>query len=124
MSLPSFCQTGITTNNYYEVIGVPKHIMAKMVKDIKEGDIAKEEVKVLTEQATYQQQYIATTDSINALLKLQFSNCESVLEQKDKYLQSINLQLQKTEKKVGNQKGWMKGLTIALTISAILFVAK
>jgi len=119
-SLPSFCQTDTTINetdtNLIEVVCIPKSVMINVIKDLKEGDIAKEEVAVLNEQIELQNKYTQKCDLALISLKIQVVNCQSSLDDAANIGLSYKLRLDKVERKLTHKKKWVKILlSVALT---------
>lgn len=91
--------------------------MINVVKDLKEGDLAKEEVAILNEQISLQNTYIEQSDSVKNVLKEQALFFINANDEKEAYLTTCRLQLEKANKKTQRQSSWLKGLGIALVIS-------
>ena len=128
MSLQGFSQTAIKdTNNTalpdttisdpYEVICTPKYIMVQVIKDLKDYDIAKEELDAITQQFELQTTYIDQQDSVVANLKKQNINLGSMLQESSELTDTYKLQLDKVARENEKKKSWIKGLAIALLIS-------
>ena len=118
--MPSFCQTDTTSNKtdttFKGIVCIPKSVMIKVVRDLKEGDIAKEEVAILNEQIELHNKYIEKSDLTIATLKNQLVNCQTSLTESVNIGSSYKLRLEKVEKKSANKDGWIKGLAIAVGI--------
>lgn len=129
----SFCQSDITSNDdstsyditfvdSSEVIGVPRYIMLNVIRDLNEGDVAKEQVDMLTEQLVLQAQLLDKQDSINAGYRKQIIQWKSISDDKDAYLDSYKLQLDKTSRELKKEKQWNNVLKFTQTISTILLI--
>ena len=110
-----FCQNDIQSNDdstsydasfidSTEVIGIPRYIMLNVIKDLNEGDVAKEQVDMLTEQLVLQAQLLDTQDSINAGYRKQINQWKSISDDKDAYLDSYKIQLDKTARELKKSK--------------------
>ena len=133
MTSQSFCQSDITSNDdstsyditfvdSSEVIGVPRYIMLNVIRDLNEGDVAKEQVDMLTEQLVLQAQLLDKQDSINAGYRKQIIQWKSISDDKDAYLDSYKLQLDKTSRELKKEKQWNNVLKFTQTISTILLI--
>jgi hypothetical protein len=91
--------------------------MVNVVKDLKEGDLAKEEVAILNEQITLQNLYIEQSDSLQKVLKAQALFFINANDEKDGYLTAYKLRLEKADRNTQKQSSWIKGLGIALVVS-------
>lgn len=129
-SLQGFSQVAITdTNNTafpdttisdpYEVICTPKYIMVQVIKDLKDYDIAKEELDAITQQFELQTTYIDQQDSLVVSLKNQCSNIGNMLQESSQLADTYKLRLDKVERKSVKKDGWIKGLAIGLVVSII-----
>ena len=120
MSLPSFCQTDTLNNastvSTKEIVCIPKSVMIKVVKDLKEGDIAKEEVAVLNQQIELYNKYAEKSDLVIINLKNQVTNCQTSLTESLNIGSSYKLRLEKAERKSANKDVWIKSLAIAFGI--------
>lgn len=112
----------ITFVDSSEVIGVPRYIMLNVIRDLNEGDVAKEQVDMLTEQLVLQAQLIDKQDSINAGYRKQIIQWKSISDDKDAYLDSYKLQLDKTSRELKKEKQWNNVLKFTQTISTILLI--
>lgn len=90
--------------------------MIKVVKDLKEGDIAKEEVVLLNEQIELCNKYQEKSDLVIVNLKNQVANCQTSLTESINIGSSYKLQLEKLERKSANKNVWIKSLAIAVGI--------
>ena len=133
MTSQSLCQSDITSNDdstsyditfvdSSEVIGVPRYIMLNVIRDLNEGDVAKEQVDMLTEQLVLQAQLLDKQDSINAGYRKQIIQWKSISDDKDAYLDSYKLQLDKTSRELKKEKQWNNVLKFTQTISTILLI--
>ena len=111
----SFCQSvtmsnddstsyDITFVDSAEVIGIPRYIMLNVIRDLNEGDVAKEQVDMLTDQLVLQAQLLDKQDSINAGYRKQIIQWKSISDDKDAYLDSYKLQLDKTSRELKKEK--------------------
>lgn len=133
MTSQSFCQKDTTSNNdstsyigtftdSSEVIGIPRYIMLNVIKDLDEGDIAKEQVDNLTEQLILQAQLFDKQDSINAGYKKQIIQWQNISQDKDSYLDSYKLQLDKTSRELKKEKRWNDILKFTQTLTTIALI--
>ena len=133
MTSQSFCQNDIQSNDdstsydasfidSTEVIGIPRYIMLNVIKDLNEGDVAKEQVDMLTEQLVLQAQLLDTQDSINAGYRKQINQWKSISDDKDAYLDSYKIQLDKTARELKQSKILNNFLQLTRTITTILLV--
>lgn len=129
----SFCQNDITSNDdstsydgtfidSTEVIGIPRYIMLNVIKDLNEGDVAKEQVDMLTEQLVLQAQLLDTQDSINAGYRKQINQWKSISDDKDAYLDSYKIQLDKTARELKIEKRWKNILQFTQVITTIALI--
>jgi hypothetical protein len=112
----------ITFTDSTEVIGIPRYIMLNVIRDLNEGDVAKEQVDMLTEQLVLQAQLLDKQDSINAGYRKQIIQWKSISDDKDAYLDSYKLQLDKTSRELKKEKQWNNILKFTQTISTILLI--
>lgn len=105
-----------------EVIGIPRYIMLNVIRDLNEGDVAKEQVDMLTEQLVLQAQLLDKQDSINQGYRKQIIQWKSISDDKDAYLDSYKLQLDKTSRELKKEKQWNNVLKFTQTISTILLL--
>lgn len=133
LTSPSFCQNDITSSNdsstydatfvdSSEVIGIPRYIMLNVIRDLNEGDVAKEQVDMLTEQLVVQAQLLDKQEAINENYKKQINQWKSISDDKDAYLDSYKLQLDKTSRELKKEKQWNNILKFTQTISTILLI--
>lgn len=133
MTSQSFCQSDITSSDdstsysatfidSNEVIGIPRYIMLNVIRDLNEGDVAKEQVDMLTDQLVLQAQLLDKQDSINAGYRKQIIQWKSISDDKDAYLDSYKLQLDKTSRELKKEKQWNNILKFTQTISTILLL--
>lgn len=129
----SFSQNVITSNDdstlydpsfvdSTEIIGVPRFIMLNVIRDLNEGDVAKEQVDMLTEQLVLQAQLLDKQDSINAGYKKQIVQWQNISQDKDVYLDTYKLQLDKTARELKKSKILNNILQLTQTITTILLV--
>jgi hypothetical protein len=112
----------ITFVDSAEVIGIPRYIMLNVIRDLNEGDVAKEQVDMLTDQLVLQAQLLDKQDSINAGYRKQIIQWKSISDDKDAYLDSYKLQLDKTSRELKKEKQWNNVLKFTQTISTILLI--
>lgn len=133
MTSQSFCQSVTMSNDdstsidatftdSTEVIGIPRYIMLNVIRDLNEGDVAKEQVDMLTEQLVLQAQLLDKQDSINQGYRKQIIQWKSISDDKDAYLDSYKLQLDKTSRELKKEKQWNNVLKFTQTISTILLL--
>lgn len=133
MTSPSFCQNDITSSDdsstydatfidSSEVIGIPRYIMLNVIRDLNEGDVAKEQVDMLTEQLVLQAQLLDKQEAINENYKKQINQWKSISDDKDAYLDSYKIQLDKTSRELKKEKNWNNILKFTQTISTILLI--
>ena len=87
-----------------------------------EGDVAKEQVDMLTEQLVVQAQLLDKQEAINENYKKQINQWKSISDDKDAYLDSYKLQLDKTSRELKKEKQWNNILKFTQTISTILLI--
>lgn len=93
--------------------------MVKVIKDLKEGDIAKDEVIILNEQIILQNLYNIKCDSALLITKNQVENYQNAINECTNINLSYKTQISKLEQKLSNKNGWIKGLIFTLGISII-----
>ena len=82
--------------------------MLNVIRDLNEGDVAKEQVDMLTEQLVVQAQLLDKQEAINENYKKQINQWKSISDDKDAYLDSYKLQLDKTSRELKKEKQWVK----------------
>lgn len=113
----SFCQTATESDS---LIILPKQIVLNMITDIKKGDDAVEENKMLEEQLILQAQYVDQADSSIFYYKKSLTMLSKIAEDKEQYIESYKLQLDKTARKCEKQRKWINYLLVGLGTSLII----
>ena len=113
----SFCQTATESDS---LIILPKQIVLNMITDIKSGDDAKEENEMLEEQLILQAQYVDQADSLVAHYKRNLVTMVQISEEKEQYIDSYKLQLDKVSRKSEQQRKWINYLLIGFATSFII----
>ena len=113
----SFCQTATESDS---LIILPKQIVLNMITDIKSGDDAKEENEMLEEQLVLQAQYVDQADSLVAHYKRSIVTMIQISEEKEQYIESYKLQLDKVSRKSEQQRKWINYLLIGFATSFII----
>lgn len=93
-----------------------------MIIDIKNGDDAIEENEMLEEQLILQAQYVDQADSLVAHYKNNIITLMKISEEKEEYIDTYKLQLDKTARELKKEKQWTNILKITQTISTILLI--
>ena len=93
-----------------------------MISDIKAGDDAKEEKEMLEEQLVLQAQYVDQADSAIAYYKKTVAVWKKISDEKEQYIDTYKLQLDKTSRELKKEKMWNNVLKFTQTISTILLV--
>ena len=115
----SFCQTATESDS---LVILPKYMVLNMITDIKTGDDAKEENEMLEEQLILQAQYVDQADSLVAHYKKNIITLMKISEEKEDYIDTYKLQLDKTSRELKKEKQWTNILKITQTISTILLI--
>ena len=113
----SFCQTATENDS---LIILPKQMVLNMITDIKKGDDAIEENEMLEEQLILQAQYVDQADSLTAHYKKSLATMMRISEEKEMYIDTYKLQLDKTARKCEKQCKWINYLLIGLGTSLII----
>lgn len=122
MTSAGICQSVTTSNDSSEIIGIPRYIMLNVIKDLDECDITNREVELLREQYVMHTQLINKHDSINDGYRKQIIQWKTMSDDKDAYLDSYRLQLEKTSKELKREKQWNNFLKFTGTITTILLI--
>lgn len=105
-----------------EVIGIPRYIMLNVIRDLNEGDVAKEQVDNLTEQLVLQAQLLDKQEAINENYRKQINQWKSISDEKDGYIDSYKLQLDKTARELKIEKRWKNMLQFTQVITTIALI--
>lgn len=113
----SFCQTATESDS---LIILPTHVVLSMITDIKTGDDAREENEMLEEQLVLQAQYVDQADSAVAFYKKNLAIMAKISEEREQYIDTYKLQLDKVSYKSEKQRKWINYLLIGLGTSLII----
>ena len=91
-----------------------------MIVDIKDGDSAKEENAMLEEQLELQMEYVDQADSVVAHYKKNLAVMAKISEEREQYIDTYKLQLDKCAAKCTKQRKWIDYLLIGLATSLII----
>jgi hypothetical protein len=91
-----------------------------MITDIKNGDDAKEEKEMLEEQLVLQGQYVDQADSLVEHYKKSLAVMNKISDEKEDYIQTYKLQLDKVARKSEQQRKWINYLFIGFATSLII----
>jgi hypothetical protein len=119
MSLQSFCQTATSTKDPNDLVCFPRYILGAIIKDLKDGDYAKEEVFLLNNQISLHTEYIIQQDSSNKLLRQHNIYLSGLVDDKDTQINNLTSQLNQTNRDYDKRGYWIKGLAIGLGASII-----
>ena len=114
------CQPVTSPSDSTKLIGVPHWILKNVIKDLNEGDVAREQVVALNEQIEYQQKYVTLSDSVNKIYRKQIVEWQNISQDKDQYITSYKLQLDKVARQSENRRKWLSYFVIAFTSTLII----
>jgi hypothetical protein len=95
-------------------------MVLNMITDIKKGDDAVEENKMLEEQLVLQAQYVDQADSLAAHYKRSLDVIKRISDEKEMYIDTYKLQLDKVSRKSQQQNKWINYLFIGFATSLII----
>jgi len=117
----SFCQTATASDS---LIILPTKYVINMIIDLKTGDDAKEENEVLEEQLILQAEYVDQADSLVAHYKRNLATMVKISQEKEEYIDTYKLRLDKVARKSEQQRKWINYLLVGLGTSLIINFTK
>jgi hypothetical protein len=115
--------TSDTTKLNTQLVCLPKSIMDSVIADLKSGDIAKQEVCILNEQIKLRTAHEQNLERIIEGNKKAIAHCNNIVAESSDLADQYKVRLDKSNKKLKRNKGWLKVLVVVSITSLFLNVA-